>query len=138
MPHVQTEEAAPNANRVRLPIGLRDRVWDLAQLASGENPEAWQNCRAYKFLDPAHRRIVRWMKACNVKLRRWFAVKAGDWYELQKAKLSAWLQTKHKTLSKAIGAGEILQIDVLDAVERGPFSTASGPSPCSLLTALTA
>ena len=50
-------------------VGLRDPVWDLAQLASGESPEAWRSRRAYKFLDPAHRRIVRWMKASNVLLR---------------------------------------------------------------------
>lgn len=130
---MQTEAAPQDTNPVRS-IGLQAPVWDLAQLASGTSPEAWRSRKADKYLDATHRRIVRWTKACNVMLRRWFAVKARGGYSLAKADLSVWLRTKYKTLSQALERGEILQIDVLDAVVRSPSSTASAPAYCSLLT----
>lgn len=129
MPRVQNEEAAHlpvrSTNGRRL-VNLQAPVWDLAQLASGVKPEDWRVRRGMKHLDAAGRHAARWKEACNVMLRRWFDVKAGHIYDDVKADLSEWLRTKHETLSQALKAGEILQIDVLDAVVGSPSAPRQG------------
>lgn len=88
-------------------------------------------------LDLSALRVHRWNEASKQMALRWISVsKNNDLLMEEKREMSLWLVRKHAVLSHALSAGEILQIDVLDAVVRRsscrcPSTASLTLSPCS-------
>ncbi|GAA5987257.1 hypothetical protein JCM10908_001882 [Rhodotorula pacifica] len=62
-------------------------------------------------------RAFRWYTASLATLTHWFRInKKTDRLHPIKSRICVWLLRKHAVLSHALASGEILQIDVLDAV----------------------
>ena len=73
-------------------------------------------------MDAAGRRADRWKEATEEMLQPWFAVHNKPALHT-KCNIAEWLRNKYETLSQAFEGGEILKIDLLDAVVRIPVCT---------------
>ncbi|KWU43723.1 hypothetical protein RHOSPDRAFT_26136 [Rhodotorula sp. JG-1b] len=88
---------------------------DLARLASGVSARAWKQRNQYpQKLDASARRAHRWHDIARAELAGYSTSEAS----IAKTSIYRWLSRKHAVLYRALHAGEILQIDVLDAVAR--------------------
>lgn len=108
---------------MRKSFDLNTPLKNLAQLASGFSGP-WEKWPDYQYLDASARRVADWRTAVELMVGRWSVRRAGRDFVFREAKesVSEWLRTKHKTLTQALKEGEILPIDVLDAVVRSPFA----------------
>ena len=66
-------------------------------------------------MDAAGRRADRWKEATEEMLQPWFAVHNKPALHTN-CNIAEWLRNKYETLSQAFEGGEILKIDLLDAV----------------------
>lgn len=96
---------------------------NLARLAAGVSYNTWNQRRArLRGLDASARRVHWWHAASHDLIRRWHLVtRRSHPLREKKKELARWLFRKHAVLSHALASGEILQIDVLDAVVRRSF-----------------
>lgn len=102
-------------------IGVDVPLNNLARLAAGVGHNTW-NLRHNRLrtLDRSALRVHRWNEASRQMALRWISVtNRNDLLLEKKREMSLWLVRKHAVLSHALNVGEILQIDVLDAVVRG-------------------
>ena len=130
MPRISGEEAYPPANKKdsNRSRDVKTLIGRLAQLASGMDDHAWKtrNRKGYHHgMDAAGRRAVRWKDAADVMLGPWRDLQCGAALPV-KLNIAEWLRNKYSTLTEALREGAILPIDVLDAVVRNSFFTASG------------
>ena len=113
-------------------IGVDVPLNNLARLAAGVGYNTW-NLRHNRLrtLDLSALRVHRWNEASKQMTLRWISVtNRNDLLMEEKREMSLWLVRKHAVLSHALSAGEILQIDILDAVVRR--SSCGSPSATSL------
>lgn len=137
MPRVPADApylAATNSPQWRS-IGVDVPLNNLARLAAGVGYNTW-NLRHNRLrtLDLSALRVHRWNEASRQMADRWTTVRRSNLLMQEKRDMSLWLVRKHAVLSHALSVGEILQIDVLDAVVRR--SSCGCPSPLSDLTRL--
>lgn len=123
MPRDQEPERGPHAPAAgQERIGLFEALNALARLASGVSARAWKQRNQYpQKLDASARRAHRWYDIARAELAGYSTSEAS----IPKKSIYRWLSRKHAVLYRALHAGEILQIDVLDAVVR------DFPSECS-------
>lgn len=125
--------AATNSPQWRS-IGVDVPLNNLARLAAGVGYNTW-NLRHNRLrtLDLSALRMHRWNEASCQMALRWITVNnRNDLLMQEKRDMSLWLVRKHAVLSHALSAGEILQIDVLDAVVRRSSCRCGCPSATSL------
>lgn len=129
MPRGTNEAAYPKNNSVsRRSHNVKTPIVALARLASGMDADAWKY-RKKACEDAAGLRAHRWKEVTEVMLAPWFHILNGHRLP-PKCNIAEWLCKKHETLSTALARGEILQVDVLDAV----VHTLSAPLGCSAST----
>ena len=111
--------------------GVEPPLLNLAKLAAGVPYHIWQQRKGrLGTLDKSALRVHRWHSASRELANRWISVASRNHPLTPKKKeMSLWLVRKHAVLSHALSVGEILPIDVLDAVVRGSWCCDLPPSP---------
>lgn len=111
-----TEEGASKAIRFKIPLS------GLGRLASALPTETWnRRHQVSKPLDSSTDRASRWCDVAEALLEGYKCKHPPAPSDVKK-EIYHWLMHKYSVLSNALRRGDILQIDVLDAVVRRFFS----------------
>ena len=96
-------------------ITLRSALGDLGRLASNLETTHWRSLRNSHRHDSVQR-VARWHSVAIKASSRYNSVRRGHELWDLKQSLYHWLTHKHSVLKDALRRGEILQVDVLNAV----------------------
>ena len=118
MPQTHLEAATPTITY----LNLKTPLSKLGRLASGMSQKAWEyRDHRPETVDASARRAVRWYEIARegIKAFQDARITAGTPLWNVKRQTYLWLLRKHQVLLDALNRGDILPIDVLDAVVRG-------------------
>lgn len=96
-----------------LASGLRERTWNNYKVMQDDKK---QEGRSQALPSLAVRRLVNWYKVANTAIKRYNHVAKGQELWWLKENLHLWVSHKKDVLKDALDRGDILQIDVLNAV----------------------
>ena len=118
MPQTHLEAATPTITF----LNLKTPLSKLGRLASGMSQKAWEyQDHRPETVDASARRAVRWYEIARegIKAFQDERIARGNPLWTFKREIYCWLLRKHDVLLDALNRGDILPIDVLDAVVRG-------------------